>query len=513
MPPPGVLRALPVLLALAAPLPAAAELPAPARAGAASFVPAPCPFAEPTRPVECGLLDVPEDWARPEAGPRLSLEVRILRAGGPAGLAPVVYLSGGPGQDMAFSTAAEMEAWFAYLDGAMRWAEGRDVILLAQRGLAVEGRGMACPELGDPRVFLGASEDPDVLTDWVENVRQADRTCRERLRAEGWDLAAYSTRQSAEDVAALRRALGIRDWVLFGVSYGTRLGLTVLRDAPEGVAAAVFDSVFPPEVTEHWHDPQPFADALYMMLRGCALSRRCNGAFPDLEARLDRLLARLAAEPMPFWVDDPTGANPRLHFLLDDVVLLDMIFFDLYWVEDIAKIPLAIDALDRGDLDLFRERMAAEFVYDTLFHNWSWGMQSAINCNDDSAFYDEARLRAAMAAHPRLARWLATALELPPCEGWPRQARDSGATAPARSDVPVLMLAGEYDPVTPPAYADRALRHLSRGRLLVVPGVAHSVLDAADCAVEVVRAFLADPGAPLRRDCERRRPGIAWELR
>ncbi|HEU0221240.1 MAG TPA: alpha/beta hydrolase [Paracoccaceae bacterium] len=494
------------LLSLAALL-LAACLPARAAPGPA-WHPFECPWRlESARAVECGVLEVPENWARADSRTIL-LHVRILRAPKPYGLPPVIYLSGGPGQDMAFTTAEEMEDWLYYAEAFMGWAEGRDIILFSQRGILVDGVGMECPELGDPRTYLGAAETPDDLTDPLESLPRAEAACRARLAAEGYDLAAYTTTQSARDVAALREALGIPEWVLFGVSYGSRLGLTLMRNHPEGVAAAIFDSVFPPEITDHWHDASAFAQALDTLFANCARMRRCARAYPGLESRLDALLARLAREPLVLWVEDRSGENPRLYIKLDDVLLLDMIFFKLYWIDDIEELPRGIDALDRGDIDLFRELIASDYVFDTLFYGWSYGMQTAITCNDDHAWFDPGRVRTEMRAFPRFANWLGASLLLPSCGGWPAQPRDSGFSAPVASGIPTLLLTGEYDPVTPPRYAERALAHLPNGRLVVVRGVAHAVLDAAPCARALVREFLAAPARALPATCGLGRPPI-----
>jgi pimeloyl-ACP methyl ester carboxylesterase len=491
-----------------------ATQPSPVRAAAPAAVwhALDCPWQlETPRQVDCGVLDVPENRNRPESR-RILLHVRVLRAEDPSGAPPVVFLSGGPGQDMGFSTGEEVEGWIAYADDVLSWAEGRDIVLFAQRGITVDGVGMTCAGLGDPRGYLGASEDPDRLTDWVANVNRADRECRESLVAQGYDLSAYSTRESAHDVEDLRRALGYEPWVLYGISYGTRLGLEVMRAHPDGVAAAVLDSVFPTDVTEHWTDPAPFADALYMMFRTCEASRSCQRAYPDIEARFDTLVGTLRAAPLKMYVDDPEERSPPLWFELDDVTLLDMVFFNLYWIDDIAKLPRGIDELSRGDMDAFRETIANAYVYDSLYQNWSWGMQSAVNCNDDFAWYDETAVARAMAEHPRLASWVATLNLLPPCRGWPRLPRDAGFSEPVQSDIPTLLLAGEFDPVTPVSYADRALAGLTNGRLVVVPGVAHGVLDAADCARRIAREFLDDPREPLRPHCAERRSAIPFEL-
>jgi len=473
-----------------------------------------CPGPPPkvSRRVECGALEVPENWDR-AASRSIYLHVRIFHAARDSGLAPVLFLSGGPGQNMDFDDRDGLANWGWYIDRLMGWAEGRDIVLLSQRGILVDGVGMECAALGDPKVYLGAATAPDRLTDWVVNLARADRECVAELRSAGYEIEGYSTHQSALDVAALRRALGIERWVLFGISYGTRLGLAALRTDPEGAEAAILDSVFPPAVTDHWSNADPFAEALAALFRNCRADARCDAAYPGLEARFDRLLERLARAPVVIHVDPPADRpGERLYFTLDDVTLIDMVFYNLYWVEGLEVLPRGIDALDRGRIDEFRSLIAEPYVYDSLFTGWSWGMQSAVNCNDDFAFFSPDAVRAEMRRHPRLRNWLATALMVSPCEGWPHEPAELGFSRPVRSEVPVLLLAGALDPVTPVSYAELALRDLPNGQLHVVPGVAHAVLDAAECARDLARAFLRSPLTKLPPLCADRDPTLHFRM-
>jgi pimeloyl-ACP methyl ester carboxylesterase len=69
------------------------------------------------------------------------------------------------------------------------------------------------------------------------------------------------------------------------------------------------------------------------------------------------------------------------------------------------------------------------------------------------------------------------------------------------SDVPTLLLVGEFDPVTPPEWAEAAAVHLGRGELFVFPAVGHGVLDSHRCATDLVKAFLAAPEDPQAPEC------------
>jgi len=87
------------------------------------------------------------------------------------------------------------------------------------------------------------------------------------------------------------------------------------------------------------------------------------------------------------------------------------------------------------------------------------------------------------------------------CRYWSSGEAPGAFRTPVVSDVPTLLLAGEFDPVTPPEWAESAQTHLSRGQLFVFPAVGHGVLDSHLCAADLVRNFLADPVAARAPEC------------
>ena len=72
---------------------------------------------------------------------------------------------------------------------------------------------------------------------------EAQRRCSARLLADGWNLNRFDSQHNADDLLDLVAALGLEQWQLYGVSYGTRLALQVMRSQPPGLQAVVLDSV------------------------------------------------------------------------------------------------------------------------------------------------------------------------------------------------------------------------------------------------------------------------------
>jgi len=78
------------------------------------------------------------------------------------------------------------------------------------------------------------------------------------------------------------------------------------------------------------------------------------------------------------------------------------------------------------------------------------------------------------------------------CALWPRAEVEKDYAAPTRSDVPVLILTGELDPVTPPANGDAAASTLPNSLHVVVPHGAHGLggLEGIDCIDHLIVEFV-----------------------
>ena len=75
------------------------------------------------------------------------------------------------------------------------------------------------------------------------------------------------------------------------------------------------------------------------------------------------------------------------------------------------------------------------------------------------------------------------------CNVWPRGVVPAGFHDPVVSDLPVLLMSGERDPVTPPEYAAQAAQTFSNHLNLVARGQAHSVMKNV-CLRDITTAFI-----------------------
>ena len=462
-----------------------------------------CPFEiAADAEITCGFMTTPEDRSNPD-GPTVDIAVAILHSlsDDPAP-DPVLYLEGGPGG----SALAYPEDWLV-----SPLLETRDIILFDQRGTGFSWPSLDCEETD--AYDAGDYGDFETRLDAVE-------ACRQRLRDEGIDLSAYNSAASAADVADLRQILNIDEWNLYGISYGTRLALTILRDHPEGVRSVVIDSVYPPNANGYVEDARISVDAIQALLDGCAADAACAEAFPDLTARFLDALVELEEAPLLL---DEEGAVLPPETPLDDwiyeytgVDVFNTLVGLLYDTSAIAALPLAIDGLADGDFerwfavtegtvgdDTFEdEAYDDEIAFDEEMEAFleeigdSQGMFYSVECHEEVVFGDQAAAAALVTNVPEILADVALdehgeLYEV--CSLWGAGSAAAVEAEPVRSDLPVLVLSGEYDPVTPPSWGDLAAETLPAGRHLVLPRGGHAVSFANECGADLVAAFVDDP--------------------
>ncbi len=291
------------VLALTSPPPAEPAFPVIAVGGADGRYPvtsAPCPrplapFEIEGKTVACGSVSVPEDHARPD-GRRIPLSFMVFKS---RSLAPapdaVVHLHGGPGVGIV-----ERVALTSTLFEGLR--ARRDVVAFDQRGVdtSAGGETRCLATLADhvedlARGLSGVAKGVDEAAHLPPEVTRA---CLDELAAAGADLSKINTEQNARDVQAVMRALGYPVYNLYGISYGTKLGLEVMRTAPEGVRAVVLDSVAPPHVPTYDTLALPHAESIEAIFTLCNADAACAAAYPSLKARFWALFSRLSETPI-----------------------------------------------------------------------------------------------------------------------------------------------------------------------------------------------------------------------
>ena len=85
------------------------------------------------------------------------------------------------------------------------------------------------------------------------------------------------------------------------------------------------------------------------------------------------------------------------------------------------------------------------------------------------------------------------------CAVWPHGTVPSSLFEPVASDIPVLLLSGAEDPVTPERWAEVAASTLTNATVVTLPAQGH-IAATRSCADDLIAEFFTDPEAEQRTD-------------
>jgi len=465
-----------------------------------------CPFEVPASAedaVECGFVIVPEDHSEPD-GPTIRLAVAILSDQSDARQPdPVMLLHGGPGEKTVASSPG-LAQLFTPLH------PNRDFIIFDQRGVGSSEPALECPGLLE--MYLANLDETDPNTT-MQLVFDAWMTCRDRLLEEGHNLSAYNTTQNAADVDAIRTALGYDQVNLYGASYGSHLAQAVIRDYPEAIRSAVIASVWPLEKSLVVDQAATSSNAINRLIDACAADEACNTAYPHLQEVLFEVVDRLNAEPVAVTLTHPSSGETYAAFLTGDTVVSNLVTF-LYQTDVIPVLPQAIYDVYNGNYELMTQLSSSKLLRHELT---SRGVLIPTLCTDDLIGQSPEDLLNVWAGLPRQLVSSANpelAIEYSVfaiCERWPIEEAAPWVREPLVSDVPILVLGSEFDPVTPPEYGRLVAGHLSNSFFFEFPGVGHFIT-ANECARSIAGAFMNDPNQAPDASCIDEMPGVAFTV-
>lgn len=461
-----------------------------------------CRFDEPPgRDITCGFVVVPEDRTDPR-GNQVRLAVAIVAAETAGAVDPIIYLDGGPGGESLGPLLFSFPSFAPF-------AENRDLIFFDQRGIGLSEPSLDCPEDLD---LAYATLDAELANDeLLELQREAIVDCRNRLAAQGIDLSQYTSATNAHDVADIRIALGYDEVNLLGISYGTRLAQTVMRDHPEGIRSVVLDSVYTPDVDLASSTPANLDRALDELFAGCAEDPQCNELYPDLEDRLFALIADLEEEPIFVDATDLLTGD-RHEVLVDGSGLLGTVFQGLYSEAIIPLLPQMIVEVEAGNTTTLTGLTS---INVTNLPFLSFGMLLSVQCAEEVPFEDPATVAAADDPYPEFVDLFEVSSNVGPaifdlCAIWDVTASGDVENRPVVSDIPTLVLAGEYDPITPPAWGELAATSLTNSTFVLGRGLGHGASLGSDCTAQLVVTFIDDPASVLDTSCVAGLAAPAW---
>jgi pimeloyl-ACP methyl ester carboxylesterase len=317
------------------------------------------------------------------------------------------------------------------------------------------------------------------------------------------NLSAYNTSQSAADVNAIREALGYEQLNLFGGSYGSYLAQAVAREYPEMVRSVAMNSVYPLDISFLVESPLVTAQGALDLLAACEEDETCDQAYPNLTEVFFETIERLNEQPMTITVTHGTTGKDYDVLLTGDRVYSNLLGF-MYITQFIPLLPQAIYDVYNGDYGLMAQLQG---TYLSLYEASSRGMMYSVLCAEDLIGKEWEDLRDNYEAVPIPLSDKVDPEDTRPysifaiCEQWGVDRLDASFKEALVSDIPALLMGGEFDPATPIEFAEDVAETLSNSYLFEFDGVGHNIMAASDCARKTMGEFFQDPSQAPGASC------------
>ena len=395
---------------------------------------------------DCGTLVVRENRHDPHSR-LIALPVTRIRARTSHPGTPIFRLQGGPGlTNMDFPEAS-------------RFTARHDFVLVGYRGVDGSSR-LDCPEVVDSREhsrdFLGEAS--------LRSDAAAYRSCADRLRRSGVDLAGYSLPERVDDLELARRDLGYGKVDLVSESAGTRTAMIYAWRYPQSIGRSVMIAANPPG--HYLWEAKTVGEQIRRYAALCAQASNCRSRTTDLAASVHSAYNHIPSH----WLFLPIKkGNVQV-----------AAFFGLINATTDGGGPIAAPrtldtllAIDRGDgagAWLFSVFAGLAFPRGQV-----WGDVAAIGRSDAAyakRFFASHADRGSVIGSPGTELLYAGGRLL---DAWPANPDENEYTQVRDSRVQTLVVGGALDFAAPPQNATRELLpHLPNGHQVVLPKLGHA---------------------------------------
>ena len=401
---------------------------------------------------ELGRLVVKENRRDPNSN-LIELAFVRLKSTAASPSLPTIYLEGGPG-----SSAISVARFPTYMRAFTKLREIGDVILLDQRGV-----GFSRPNL----TRLSTQSLPlDFFSDQSTALRimkERSREASEYFRKLGVGLRAYNTVESADDIDDLRKALGVEKVNLLGFSYGTHLGLTVIRRHGDHLNRVALIGTEGPNHTQKL--PSTSQKQIETISKLAARDPKIGGLVPDFAGLMKRVLERLEKDPVTVRITD-RRTNKPVDLKVGKFGLQLITIMDLGDTADLPVFPALFYTIDKGDYTIL-----ASFL-DKRYNQFSMGIPVMMEVMDSSSGATrERKIQIERESRTSLLGNVMNFLDIGDVFGNPDLGDEFRSSI--RTNVPTFFISGTLDNNTPPFQADEVRRHFKQSTHVVVENAGH----------------------------------------
>lgn len=427
--------------------------------------------------VEFKYLTVSENWNK-NNGKEVKIAVTILKSKA-KDAKTILYLEGGPGA----GGIASIDTW---LNNPLR--NSYTIVLVDARGTG-NSLPKLCTDLGNKFLEILAKNQSSIA-DQQEKVAEAIG-CKESLIKRGIDIAQYNSSSIAKDLNALKTALHLKKWNVYGTSYGTYVAQVYANNYPEDIQSLILDSSISDIAQYYDQNTANFMNSLDKVFDACRNDPNCNEQYPDLEKVFYNTIDKLSKNPITVDVDKKIIPSGKFTYNAEDFKI--SIQQALYSKKLIQVLPLLITEFNHGN----KKALSSLVTAFSGALGLDYGMYYCVSCNETLKFNSLSEFDKKSLNYKGLKGGLSFyRSDFKVCEKWnfgmTQNNSENDLSKFYASNIPVLIFSGEFDPITPPSNGLMLSKKLKNSFFVTIPASGH-VPSFTMSAMKISNDFMANP--------------------
>ncbi|MFP3599139.1 alpha/beta fold hydrolase [Chryseobacterium sp. SIMBA_029] len=392
-------------------------------------------------------FSVPENWDKINER-KISLAVARLKSKTKSKQEPIVFIQGGPGGN----TIEETMFW---ADNPLR--KNHDIILVDLRGTGFSTPRL-CPDLGKKFFEILSKNQTDEQD--VKDKVQVSFECKQDMINQGIDLNSYSSISVASDLHALKNALKIAKWNVYGVSYGTYISQNYAKIFPNDIQTLTLDSSIP-NISEYYtNNTQNYMLSLGKLFKSCQEDSKCNKEYPNLEEVYYNNISELEKAPITVEVDKSIVSSGKFTYNSEDYkIAIQQSFYDKKLVEVLPLLIYQFKAKNTATLAGLVQAFSGAL-------SLNYGNYFCFTCNEVIPYNNLQKYDSISLKFKKLKGGLSFyRSDFNVCSKWNEgQTSTSENRMSLKNDnaFKVLILSGGFDPITPTYFANETSQNFNK---------------------------------------------------
>ena len=304
----------------------------------------------------------------------------------------------------------------------------------------------------------------------------------EKFEKKGIDVTGYNIEEHATDVSDLMSGLGFSKYTLFGFSYGSHIGMTVMKLFPDEIERAILVGSDAPN--QSFNFPSYLDNHIVKIGKMVEQDTALQMTAADFSALVYGTMKKLDENPVTVTVKNPLALK-KAELTVGGFGLGLILRLDIDDAYDIPVIPRLLHSINEGDYSMLTHFVQKRMVFALGLPGQGINQQLASGVSPSRWEAIEEQVRES--AFGNAVNFPFSAVK----DHWVPTILSFDASEPVKTDIPTLFVTGTLDCRTPVEQVEETMEGFTNAAHIKVENAGHEQAQwDAEVADDLIPAFI-----------------------